>query len=68
MTTATYRVTGMTCDNCVQAVRREVSRLAGVTDVTVDLASGQLTIASEGPLEDQAVKAAVDAAGFEIMP
>ena len=67
MTTATYRVTGMTCDNCVQAVRREVSSLAGVTDVMVDLASGQLTIASEGPLDDQAVRAAVDEAGFDIV-
>ena len=68
MTTATYRVRGMTCDNCVRAVSQEVSNMAGVTNVTVDLASGELTISSEGALDDQAVTAAVNEAGFEVVP
>ena len=66
MQTATYRVTGMTCDNCVRAVTGEVSKLAGVTDVTVDLSSGTVTISSDTPLDARALRAAVDEAGFEL--
>jgi copper chaperone CopZ len=65
-TTRTYTVTGMTCGHCVTAVTEEVSGLGGVTAVDVDLESGRLTITSEGDLDDTAVAAAVDEAGYAI--
>jgi len=37
MTSATYRVTGMTCEHCVRAVCGELGALDGVSDVTVVL-------------------------------
>jgi copper chaperone len=64
--TATYTVTGMTCGHCVSAVTEEVTGIAGVTDVQVDLASGALTITSQAPIEETAVRAAVDEAGYEL--
>ena len=64
--TTTYTVTGMTCGHCVQAVTEEVSALPGVADVQVDLASGAVTVTSEAPLADEAVRAAVDEAGYEL--
>lgn len=64
--TSTYTVTGMTCGHCVQAVTGELSALAGVDGVQVDLASGAVTVTSEAPLEDEAVRAAVDEAGYEL--
>jgi copper chaperone CopZ len=64
--TSTYTVTGMTCSHCVQAVTGELSALAGVEDVRVDLASGAVTVTSEAPLPDEAVRAAVDEAGYEL--
>jgi len=64
--TATYTVTGMTCGHCVNAVTDEVTSIPGVTDVQVDLTSGALTITSQTPLEESAVKAAVDEAGYEL--
>jgi copper ion binding protein len=67
MTTATYRVTGMTCDHCVRAVTEEVGRLAGVTNVEVDLASGTMAVSSDAPLDQDAVRAAVDEAGYELV-
>lgn len=67
MTTASYRVTGMTCDHCVRSITEEVSKLSGVTDVAVDLASGCVTVASDAPLDQQAVRAVVDEAGFELI-
>jgi len=68
MPTATYAVTGMTCDHCVRAVRSEVEALDGVESVEVDLASGRLEIASGAPLVPADVLAAVDEAGYTAAP
>ncbi len=65
-TTKTYTVTGMTCSHCVNSVSSEVKQIPGVTDVQVDLASGAVTVTSEQPLDDAAVAAAVDEAGYEV--
>ncbi len=66
MTTATYTVTGMTCQHCVTAVTEEVTQVPGVTAVDVDLPSGGLTVTSDAPVDDQAVRAAVEEAGYEL--
>jgi copper ion binding protein len=65
-TTSTFVVTGMTCDHCVRAVTDEVSRLVGVDQVEVDLARGVVTVHSDGPVDHAAIRAAVDAAGYEV--
>ncbi len=62
-TTATYTVVGMTCGHCVNAVTEEVSAVPGVTDVAVDLDSGGLTVTSETPVDESAVRDAVEEAG-----
>ncbi|MEV0903033.1 cation transporter [Actinoplanes sp. NPDC049802] len=66
MQTTTYPVTGMTCGHCVTSVTAEVSRIPGVTGVTVDLAGGTVTVDSETPVDREAVRAAVDEAGYEL--
>ena len=66
MPTMTYTVTGMTCSHCVNAVSTEVGQLPGVTDVRVDLAIGSVSVTSEEALEDDAVRAAVEEAGYEL--
>jgi len=66
MSTATYTVVGMTCGHCVNAVTEEVTSVPGVTAVDVDLASGRLTVTSDAPVDDDAVRAAVDEAGYEL--
>jgi copper chaperone len=66
MSTATYTVTGMTCAHCVNAVSEEVGTLPGVTHVAVDLESGALTVTSDQPVDDDAVAAAVDEAGYAL--
>ena len=65
-TTKTYTVTGMTCSHCVNSVGSEIRSIPGVTDVRVDLASGAVTVISQQPLDDAAVAAAVDEAGYEL--
>lgn len=66
-TTNAYTVSGMTCGHCVASVTEEVMEIAGVTDVAVDLASGQVTVTSDNPVDPAAVKAAIDEAGYELV-
>jgi len=66
MSTATYTVVGMTCSHCVAAVTEEVSGVPGVTAVDVDLPTGGLTVTSTDPVDDGAVRAAVEEAGYEV--
>ena len=61
-----WTVTGMTCGHCVQSVTEEVSAVPGAAEVDVDLASGVLTVTSEQPLDDAAVRAAVEEAGYQV--
>ncbi|PVZ14789.1 heavy-metal-associated domain-containing protein [Actinomycetospora cinnamomea] len=64
--TSTYIVTGMTCDHCVASVREEVGEVPGVTDVDVDLSSGRVVVTVAGPVDDGAIRAAVEEAGYEV--
>jgi copper chaperone len=61
-----YSVSGMTCAHCALSVREEVSEVAGVASVDVDLASGRMTVSGEG-LSDDAIRAAVAEAGYEVV-
>ncbi|TQK68676.1 MULTISPECIES: heavy-metal-associated domain-containing protein [unclassified Nocardioides] len=65
-TTQTFTVTGMTCGHCVASVTEEVQELAGVEGVAVDLPTGAVTITSAAPLDESAVKAAVEEAGYQL--
>ena len=66
MTEATFSVAGMSCDHCVQAVKAEVGKVAGVASVAVDLDAGRVTVVSDEPVDVAAVRAAVEEAGFEL--
>jgi copper chaperone len=59
-------VTGMTCDHCANAVRAEVARIPGVSQVDVDVASGQVKIAAEPWPDRAALREAVETAGYEL--
>ncbi|GAA0259306.1 copper ion binding protein [Cryptosporangium japonicum] len=65
--TATYPVTGMTCQHCVNAVTSEVGEVPGVTAVEVDLAAGSVTVTSDAPVDVDQLRAAVDEAGYELV-
>ncbi|MDP1805686.1 MAG: copper ion binding protein [Acidimicrobiales bacterium] len=65
-TTTTITVDGMTCGHCVNAVQTEVGKLEGVTDVSVDLASGQVTIVADEAPDAGALREAVEEAGYEV--
>lgn len=66
-TKQSYTVEGMTCGHCVASVREEVSEVAGVSEVDVDLESGRLVVRGTG-VTGEAVKAAVAEAGYRVTP
>lgn len=61
--TTTYSVPGMSCGHCVEAITGEVAKVAGVTDVDVDLDTKLVTVVGG---EHEAVVAAIDEAGFDV--
>ena len=66
MSSSSFRVEGMTCQHCVKAVTDELTALAGVQDVAVDLdpaGASTVTVTSDAPLSEQQVAAALDEAG-----
>ncbi|MER8005588.1 MULTISPECIES: heavy-metal-associated domain-containing protein [unclassified Streptomyces] len=65
--TAVYKVSGMSCGHCEGSVSSEISEIAGVTSVKAVASTGEVTVVSEAPLDEAAVRAAVDEAGFELV-
>jgi copper chaperone CopZ len=65
--TTVYKVSGMTCGHCEGAVSQEISALGGVTAVTAVAKTGEVTVTSAAPLDEEAVRAAVDEAGYELV-
>lgn len=66
MTETSYTVTGMTCGHCVKSVTEEVGQIEGVESVVIDLPTGAVTVVSSRELSDDAVRAAVDEAGYQV--
>ncbi len=64
MSTSTYTVKGMTCGHCINSVTFELSSVSGVR---VDLRTGRVMVTGDGPIDDAAVRAAVDEAGYEVV-
>ena len=65
MTRNEYQVTGMTCGHCEMSVREEVGEIPGVEDVQVSAQTGRLVVSGAGDIDDAAVIAAVDEAGYQ---
>jgi copper chaperone len=59
-----YVVAGMTCDHCKIAVTEEVTRVAGVSSVDVDLETKLVRVHGTG-VDAKAVVAAIDEAGYD---
>ncbi|MFJ4045752.1 heavy-metal-associated domain-containing protein [Microbacterium sp. NPDC089987] len=64
MATSEYQVTGMTCGHCEMSVREEVSEIDGVQNIQVSAQTGKLVVDSTDEIDDAAVLAAVEEAGY----
>ena len=59
----TFTVSQMSCQHCIDAITTEVSKVDGVTDLSIDL-DNKLVSVTGG--ETQAIVAAIDEAGFDL--
>ena len=66
MSTSTYTVSGMTCGHCIASVTEEIGEIDGVQEVAADLASGQVVVTSDGPVDRADIRAAVEEAGYKL--
>jgi copper chaperone CopZ len=64
----TFQVAGMTCSHCQRAVTEEISRIPGIQGVTVDLATGSVTVTATQPVDRADVALAVGEAGYTLIP
>ncbi|MGY1711583.1 cation transporter [Geodermatophilus sp. SYSU D00758] len=64
----TFAVTGMSCEHCHEAVTTAIAGVAGVETVTVDLASGTVTVTAARPVDRADIAAAIEAAGYRVLP
>lgn len=67
--TTVLDVEGMTCAHCVSAVTRELETVQDVTKVSVILRDGgtsEVTVVSDAVLDEGALRAAVDEAGYTV--
>lgn len=67
--TTQFLVTGMTCGHCVSSVSEEVGAVSGVDAVEVVLKKGgasRVTVTSAVPVDADAVRAAVEEAGYQL--
>mgnify|MGYP003703151131 CR=1 FL=1 len=62
-TTHTYTVPGISCDHCKHAIENEVSTIAGVSRVDVDVDAKVVTVSGG---DDASIRAAIDTAGYDI--
>jgi copper chaperone CopZ len=62
--TRTYSVPEISCDHCKAAIEGEVGKVAGVDRVLVDVPGK--TVAVDGAAPDDAIRAAIDEAGYEV--
>jgi copper chaperone CopZ len=63
--TISYSVPGVSCAHCKQAIEGEVSQVEGVESVDVDIEAKTVTVVAE-PLDEAAIVAAIDEAGYEV--
>lgn len=61
----TYSVPGISCEHCRTAITKEVASVPGVQFVEVDLQHKLVTVGG-GDVDDAAVRAAIDEAGYDI--
>lgn len=67
MVTTTYTVHGMSCGHCVNSISAAITGLPEVAEATVDLATGTVSVVSTRPLEADAVREAVEDAGYALV-
>ncbi|MEV0143842.1 MULTISPECIES: heavy-metal-associated domain-containing protein [unclassified Nonomuraea] len=66
-----YQVTGLlpdACDHCVADIKAELIQVPGVVGVDVTPATSRISILTDGPVDEAAIRTAMEAAGCGVIP
>ncbi len=63
--TMTINVKGMMCEHCEMHVKKALEKIDGITSATASHKSGTVTIETSKAVDEAAIKAAVEDAGYE---
>lgn len=63
-TTRTYEVPGISCGHCKAAIEGELAKIGDIARVDVDIEAK--TVLVEGEASEDAVRAAIDEAGYDV--
>ncbi len=58
------KIKGMTCQHCVAAVTKALSRIDGITDVRVDLEKGETAYEATKPVDMAMIRQRIQEAGY----
>ncbi|MGA2028044.1 MAG: heavy metal-associated domain-containing protein [Syntrophobacteraceae bacterium] len=62
----TLRVKGMSCQHCVKTVKKTLEEIDGITNVAVDLETGEVTFEETRPVDNELVREKIKKAGYEL--
>ena len=62
----TIKIKGMSCQHCVMAVTKALTKLEGLKNVQVSLANGEATFEEEKPVAANLIREAVEKAGYDV--
>ncbi len=62
----TIKIKGMSCNHCVQAVKKALEGIEGVSGVSVDLEKGMASFDEKAPVDERVIREKIEKAGFEI--
>lgn len=66
MTTHTYHVPDISCQHCVNSITTELSKVAGVHHIDVDLANKVVTVKADESVTDTQIRTGIEEAGYDI--
>ena len=64
----TFTVNGMTCAHCERAITQEISAVACFESFLVDVDNGKVSVSATQPVDRADIAAAVDEAGYALVP
>jgi copper chaperone CopZ len=64
----TFSVAGMHCDGCERSIGEALKQVDGVTAVSADHQSGTVVIDGDQDVAEDALRAAIEDAGYDVLP
>ena len=62
----TVRVKGMSCQHCVKTVKKTLEEIDGITNVAVDLESGEVTFEETRSVDNELIRDKIKKAGYDL--